>query len=171
MDERRLKNLCFWCDEKFVPGHKCKNIQVYMMEVEGVVEEEGKDVLEGCENESTNQQPELSLHALTEAMGQQTMQVVGMLGRRPMQVLIDYGSTHNFLSAGLAHKLGLLGQDMPIMSVKVANGEQLPCSKVIRNFSMKIQGYVFGTDVFLIPLENYDLILGIQWLASLGDIS
>ncbi|GAV86795.1 RVP_2 domain-containing protein [Cephalotus follicularis] len=103
-------------------------------------------------------------------MGQQTMQVVGMIGRIPMQVLIDSGSTHNFLSAGLAHKLGLLVEDMSIVSVRVAIGEQLPCSKVIRKFTLKIQGYVFGTDVFLIPLENYDLILGIQWLASLGDI-
>ncbi|GAV84263.1 RVP_2 domain-containing protein [Cephalotus follicularis] len=134
------------------------------------MEEEGKDRLASCENEDTNQQPKLSLHALTGAMGQQTMQVVGMIGRRPMQVLIDSGSTHNFLSVGLAHKLGLLVEDMPIVSVRVANGEQLPCSKVIKKFTLKMQGYVFGIDVFLIPLENYDLILGIQWLASLGDI-
>ncbi|GAV91342.1 RVP_2 domain-containing protein [Cephalotus follicularis] len=98
------------------------------------------------------------------------MQVVGMLGRRPIQLLIDFDSTHNFLSVGLAHKLGLPVEDMPIVSVRVANGEQLPCSKVFKNFTLKMQGYVFGTDVFLIPLESYDLILGIHWLASLGDI-
>lgn len=23
MDEKRSKGLCFWCDEKFVPSHKC----------------------------------------------------------------------------------------------------------------------------------------------------
>ncbi|GAV69255.1 gag-asp_proteas domain-containing protein [Cephalotus follicularis] len=109
MDERRLKNLCFWCDEKFVPRHKCKNRQVYMMEVKEVMDEEGKDGLDGCENEGTNQQRELSLHALIGAMGQQTMQVVGMLGRRPIQALIDSGSTHNFLSTRLAHKLGFTG--------------------------------------------------------------
>lgn len=22
--EKRAKNLCFWCDESFTPGHKCK---------------------------------------------------------------------------------------------------------------------------------------------------
>ncbi|GAV78053.1 Asp_protease_2 domain-containing protein [Cephalotus follicularis] len=119
-----------------------------MMEAEGVVEEEGNDGLSGCGNEDTNQQPKLSLHALTGAMGQLTMQVVGMIGRRPMKVLIDSGNTHNFLSAGLAHKLGLLVEDMPIVSVRVTNREQLPCSKVIRNFTLKIQGYVFGTMCF-----------------------
>ncbi|XP_070017004.1 uncharacterized protein [Nicotiana sylvestris] len=24
MDERRAKGLCFWCDEKYIPGHNCK---------------------------------------------------------------------------------------------------------------------------------------------------
>jgi len=23
LDERRAKGLCFWCDEKFMPGHRC----------------------------------------------------------------------------------------------------------------------------------------------------
>lgn len=23
LDEKGSKELCFWCDEKFVPGHKC----------------------------------------------------------------------------------------------------------------------------------------------------
>ncbi|GAV74940.1 gag-asp_proteas domain-containing protein [Cephalotus follicularis] len=137
-----------------------------MKKLEGVVEEERKDSLDGCENEGTNQQPELSLHALTGAMGQKTMQVVAMLGKIPIQVMIDSGSTHNFLSKGLAHKLGLPVEYMPIVSVRVANGEQLPCSKVIKNFTLN----VFGTDVFLIPQERYDLILGIHWLASLEDI-
>ena len=25
MEERRLKNLCFWCEGKFTPNHRCKN--------------------------------------------------------------------------------------------------------------------------------------------------
>ena len=31
MDERRAKGLCFWCDEKFVPGHRCKNRKLYSL--------------------------------------------------------------------------------------------------------------------------------------------
>ena len=23
IEKKRSKNLCFWCDDKFVPGHKC----------------------------------------------------------------------------------------------------------------------------------------------------
>lgn len=31
MQKRREKNLCFNCDEKFVPGHKCKMPKVLMI--------------------------------------------------------------------------------------------------------------------------------------------
>jgi len=37
IDEKRAKNLCFLCDEKYFPGHKCR-AQVYRLEV---IEEEG----------------------------------------------------------------------------------------------------------------------------------
>lgn len=30
-EERRQKELCFYCDEKFVKGHECKKPQNFMM--------------------------------------------------------------------------------------------------------------------------------------------
>ncbi|KAF2301133.1 hypothetical protein GH714_020363 [Hevea brasiliensis] len=32
LNEKRTKGLCFWCDEKFVPGHKCKKRQAFTMQ-------------------------------------------------------------------------------------------------------------------------------------------
>ena len=34
MEEKRSKNLCFWCDERFTPGHRCKNRQLYMLTIQ-----------------------------------------------------------------------------------------------------------------------------------------
>lgn len=31
LNERRAKGLCFWCDEKFVTGHRCKNKRLYSL--------------------------------------------------------------------------------------------------------------------------------------------
>ena len=45
MEEKRLKNLCFWCDERFTPGHRCKNRQLYMITVHDD-EEEGDSIHE-----------------------------------------------------------------------------------------------------------------------------
>ena len=44
LDERRAKGLCFWCDEKFIPGYKCQNKKLYSL---CVMEENG----EGSEEE------------------------------------------------------------------------------------------------------------------------
>ena len=41
MEEKRLKNICFWCDEKFSPRHRCKNRQLYILTVQD--EEEWKN--------------------------------------------------------------------------------------------------------------------------------
>ncbi|KAL0440342.1 UNVERIFIED_CONTAM: hypothetical protein Slati_2517200 [Sesamum latifolium] len=33
MDEKKSKGLCYWCDEKYTPGHQCsKGKQIYIME-------------------------------------------------------------------------------------------------------------------------------------------
>lgn len=37
-------------------------------------------------------------------------------------------------------------------------------------FQWGIQSYQFQEDLYILPLDNYDMILGIQWLAKLGDI-
>ncbi|GAV77759.1 RVP_2 domain-containing protein [Cephalotus follicularis] len=99
------------------------------------------------------------------------MQVVAVVGRKQLQVLIDSGSTHNFITDDIVQKLGLPLVDIPMVNVRIANGEQLHCSKMCKDFQWKVQGYLFEADVFIIHLENYDLILGTQWLASLGDIN
>lgn len=46
MNEKRAKGLCFWCDEKFEHGHKCrgKKLQLFHIEVEDV--EEGQEIEE-----------------------------------------------------------------------------------------------------------------------------
>nr|GEZ57421.1 hypothetical protein [Tanacetum cinerariifolium] len=37
--EKRAKNQCFYCDKKYVPGHKCEG-QVFTLEITGQEEEE-----------------------------------------------------------------------------------------------------------------------------------
>lgn len=52
MDERRAKGLCFWCDERFVPGHKCRNRRLYSL---CIVDDDGDDM-----EEETMEVPSLS---------------------------------------------------------------------------------------------------------------
>lgn len=52
----------------------------------------------------------------------------------------------------------------------MANGNNVPCKSVCKGFTWFLQGRHYSTDVLLIPLGTYDLILGAQWLAHFEDV-
>lgn len=39
-----------------------------------------------------------------------------------------------------------------------------------KNFQLALQGHTYSTDVMLLPLGDCDMVLGIQWLTTLGNI-
>ncbi|XP_022019611.1 uncharacterized protein LOC110919656 [Helianthus annuus] len=173
MAMKRSKGECFWCNEKFTPTHKCPNKQLYSIELKGD-EEDDVDLIDGVRAETmidtTVDDPLISIHALTGVPSFSTMQVVGNIGTRQLQTLVDSGSTHNFLNERLAKKINCPLEDIKPMKVGVANGVPLICDKICHNFQWQMQGLWFKADVFVIPLETYDMVLGVQWLLPLGDI-
>ncbi|KAF3615047.1 hypothetical protein FXO38_23541 [Capsicum annuum] len=86
------------------------------------------------------------------------------------QVLIDDGSTHNFITSRVAKSLKLPIESSAKFSFLVGNGHNLPCLGVIRDLSITIQGHTVSTDFFVIDLHGSDLVLGVIWLATLGPI-
>jgi len=50
----------------------------------------------------------------------------------------------------------------------VANGEKVPCPGVIRSAPLVVQDDVFAVDLFVMPLAGFDVVLGMQWMATLG---
>ena len=56
------------------------------------------------------------------------------------------------------------------MQVTVANGDHVPCPGVYRGAPFSINGEAFSTDFYTFPLAGYDVVLGTQWLATLGTI-
>lgn len=53
----------------------------------------------------------------------------------------------------------------------MAEGNQLSCHSICKNFTWTMCGKVFQADVMLIPLGSCDIVLGVQWLSTLGAIS
>ncbi|KAM0035631.1 putative nucleotidyltransferase, Ribonuclease H [Helianthus debilis subsp. tardiflorus] len=171
-EEKRAKGECFWCNEKYSPTHNCKFKHLYVLEIHGdeeVVEEGIDEDIQG-DLKGMSVDAQISIHALLGVCSFSTMRVIGTIGTRQIQILIDSGSTHNFLDLRLASKLQCPTKKLPLMKVVVANGKELECSQLCKDFQWLMQGAWFKTDVLLLPLDNYDMVLGVHWLQSLNDI-
>ncbi|KAJ9553796.1 hypothetical protein OSB04_017841 [Centaurea solstitialis] len=178
-DEKRRNNQCFFCNERYVPGHKCKNSKLYMLLCpdvpEEMVENGGLDGLEGIEGfENPNPDGEsdatMSIHALLGSSGMQTLQVKGMIKKQEVNMLVDSGSTNNFIDLMLAKKLGIKLTPIRTRKVSVADGFVLSVHFMCKSIRWSIQGVPFVDNFLVIPLGGYGAVLGIQWLSSLGDI-
>jgi hypothetical protein len=72
-------------------------------------------------------EPVISLHAITGTPKPQTMRVRWAMGSHRLMVLMDSGSTHNFLSSCVAMRLGLRPTHAELIQVMVVSNEQIRC--------------------------------------------
>ncbi|GFS38385.1 hypothetical protein Acr_00g0057160 [Actinidia rufa] len=119
---RREKGLCYYCDEKYIPGHCCNNPQLFMIEDFPTTDEPS------LEPNPTELVPEISYHAMTGTSHPQTIRVLGKLQNHEVTVLIDGGSTHNFIDQNVVSKFGLHVVQDKTFQVMVANREKIDCA-------------------------------------------
>ncbi|KAJ0046473.1 hypothetical protein Pint_04287 [Pistacia integerrima] len=100
-----------------------------------------------------------------------TLIVAGRIGYRRVLVLIDSGSTHNFIDQRLARHLGLSITLIDKFWVTVANGEKLCCREKHERVKLLIQGLDMAVTFFSLPLNRLDAVLGIQWLEKLCSVT
>ena len=124
MEERRAKGLCFWCDNKFTPGHKCRTRKLYSICLMGDDEGDEDSTVElGQETEVLiGTDPHISMNALEGVPGCYTLKVTGRVAKLPIFILIDSGSTHNFMNTWVANKLQCVLTPINPVTVKAANG-------------------------------------------------
>ncbi|KAJ0511931.1 putative aspartic peptidase domain superfamily [Helianthus annuus] len=141
-NEKRAKGECFFCPEKYSATHKCKNRQLFVIEImdDESVEIEVEELEHNDPLENDIMLPHISIHAMCGIPSYSTMKVIGYIGTRKLHILIDSGSTHNFINEKLADKLQCLTCEVPAMRVAVANGKSLGCERVCNGFKSLMQG-------------------------------
>ena len=108
----------------------------------------------------------LSVHAMSGTPSRRSMRLQGQVGKHSVIILIDSGSTSNFISQQLADQLQYKESAMPLAKVSVAGGGTIECSKFLSEVTWYTQGHKFTTDLKVLPLTSYDIILGMDWLES-----
>lgn len=81
-----------------------------------------------------------------------------------MVILVDSGSSSSFIAASVASKLPQLLQVPLKATVKIANGQLLHCTSAITDCQFSLGDYLFQHGLRVLPLDSYDIILGMDWL-------
>ena len=99
------------------------------------------------------------------------MKVGGLLRQQPITILIEMGSTTNFLNSKLAVRISLPIENRCRFDVNVTDRRILNCDHRRLQEKLLLQDQEIITDFFLLPLNNHEAMLRIKWLTTLGDIS
>ena len=125
MDERREKWLCFNCDNKYSKGSTCGEKKLFYIDCE----EEKIQELEPSQDidlEDTN--PMISCHALDKINTPQNLKIEWYIKKKKVTMLIDSGSTYDFINCKLYKLLNCLTFPALEFQVMIADGGTINCS-------------------------------------------
>lgn len=171
--ERRAKGLCFHCDEQYTSTHVCKKP---IMAILDCISEDATEIPEPTsppeetDAEQSHQTNPLPLHAITKTKLGEMMRFLGSIQNLPLNIFVDCGSAMNFLHPSIASQLALPISPAPPIQFKTASGQTLSPSGLCTNVTVTIQDYQFTSSFLLLPVAGCDLLLGAEWLDSLGFI-
>ncbi|GJZ42401.1 ty3-gypsy retrotransposon protein [Tanacetum coccineum] len=146
--ERLNKGLCFNCDNRLVRGHKCPRKFLLLMADDGddTGQEPEADVVEAVESGDIS-----ILNSLVGHGSPRSLQLWGTIGSGNVHVLIDNGSTHNFVRPDVVERMCLPIKAKNAFKVYIGSGKTLMCESLCS--------------------QGPDVVLGIQWLQKLGKVT
>ena len=146
-----------------VEGHIKKEKEQERSKEEDILQEQSLD------EEEIN--PTISCNALAGITTPQTIKIEGQIKKKKVIVLIDSGSTHNFIHCRVAKELNCFLYPTPECQVMIANGGTINCSGKCHNIKLSMGEYVLTSRMISIPMGGADVVLGVQWIQSLGTIT
>jgi predicted aspartyl protease len=98
------------------------------------------------------------------------MQLSIVINGARLTALLDSGSTHNFVDTEVTARTGILLAACSGLRVAVANGDHVASPGCCRNLRIEVGKEPFYINGYGLSLGSYDMVLGVQWLESLGPI-
>ena len=128
-DYRKAHGLCYFCAEKYEPGHakKCSKRpkqQLNALVVNDLDVNLTEEVLNQLAREDSLQEEfgQLSLHTLSAADHSDCIKLRALVQNEVMLLLVDSGSSHSFVSSKFLKLTGLTAIPASPKQVKLPNG-------------------------------------------------
>lgn len=81
-----------------------------------------------------------------------SLRLKGVIKNIHAQVLVDGGSTHNFIKPTLAEQLQLIATPIVPFRVYIGNGDSLSCTSCCRQVQLTLQGTNFTVDLYVLNI-------------------
>jgi hypothetical protein len=179
INERQLKGLCYNYDEKYFLSHKCKEQNIFMAISEEISEEdEGTPSMsESPESiditppsDPPKVEPIISLNDLTGFSAPQTLKLIGYIKHWKAIILVDSGSTHNFIHHHISQETHFYIHVINNFQIMIANGVSMKCGGHCENVCLQIGDYHLKSHIISIDMGGCDIVLGADRLRTLGPI-
>ena len=105
--------------------------------------------------------PTISCNALARITTPQTINIEGHIKKKKVIVLIDSGSTHNFIHCKIAKELNCFLYPAPECQVTVVSGGTINCSGKCHNIKLSMGEYVLNWPIISILMGGVDGVLGV----------
>lgn len=98
------------------------------------------------------------------------MKFEGSLSGIRILVMVDSGATHNFVSQKLIVALGLPSTQFSGISIQLGDGHKTFVDHKCSALDITIGQYLFSVDALVFEMDHLDLVLGMEWLKTLGEV-
>ena len=155
----RDQGLCYHWDDKWIPGHHCKpRLHILIADEDIEPFASSSDTLS---LHSDHLDPQISLYPMDDTATPDTSRLYDLLHQHCLVILVDKGSTHNFIQFHVAQFLHLPTSPSDTLCVMVGDGNTLDNTTTSRQVPLHIQGHTFVTDLFHFPISGTDIVLGV----------
>lgn len=173
LDELMGLKLCFQYKTKWFRGHVCANLELHILtimegvEIEVLPDYDDEEVAE--HEEQSPQLMEISLNAYFGIESPTTTKLRGKIGKYTVVVLLDSGATHNFVIPQLVAKVGLALNKNSNLQIILGTGVTVSGVGICTDGKLALQHLDFTLDFISLELGKVDVVLGMQWLRTLGE--
>ena len=179
MVKHLLKGICYNCDDKYFPGHKCKEQNSFMVVTEDISKEyvvvpPMKELPQPFELTPPSNppyvDPVISLNALIGFSSPRTLKLIGYIKNRKFIILVDNGSTHNFIYCLIAQEVNCYIHAVNNFQITISNGGSMKCGGRCENVRLQIGQYHLKSHMLSIDMVGCEIFLDVEWLRTLGSI-